>query len=237
MKQLSEHPAHMARSKPLPRRSNSKSKRSAARDASGPNRRGQTYKPGRITREAIVRAAESVLVEHGHANFTLQRVATKIGISPGNLNYHFPTRAALLETLIVYTLAQYRHRVRTAGDAMNTGSREALANVLLWLMEDARSEHTCRLFRELWAMALHDPRVAKAMDSFYARSVAAHVRRLEEGSGSQATGQDIEAIIFLMHVLSEGTTVIFGTLPNAQPLFERVRRLAHQALVQLLARA
>jgi AcrR family transcriptional regulator len=201
---------------------------------SGSSRSGQTYERGRVTRQAIVRAAESILIEHGHAKFTVQRVAAKIGISPGNLNYYFPTKASLLETLIIYTLAQYRHRVRAAGEAMNTGSREALGKVLLWLMEDARSDHTSRLFRELWAMAPHEPRIAKAMDRFYSRSVNAHLRRLEEASGSSRAGEDIEAIVYLMHVMSEGSTVIFGTLPQAQPLFDRVRSAAHRAIVHLL---
>ena len=205
-----------------------------AGERSGSSGRGQTYERGRVTKQAIVRAAESVLIEQGHAKFTAQRVAAKIGISPGNLNYYFPTKAALLETLIVYTLAQYRHRVRTAGEAMNTGSREAMGNVLLWLMEDARSNHTSCLFRELWAMAAHEPRFAKAMDGFYSRSVNAHLRRLEKASGSGRAGQDIEAIVYLMHVLSEGSTVIFGTLPQAQLLFDRVRSAAHRAIMHLL---
>ncbi len=201
---------------------------------SGASRSGQTYERGRVTKQAIVRAAESVLIEQGHAKFTVQRVAAQIGISPGNLNYYFPTKASLLETLIVYTLAQYRHRVRTAGEAMNTGSRDALGKVLLWLMEDARSDHTSRLFRELWAMAAHEPRVAKAMDGFYSRSVNAHLRRLEKASGSSRAGEDIEAIVYLMHVMSEGSTVLFGTLPQAQPLFDRVRNAAHRAITHLL---
>jgi AcrR family transcriptional regulator len=214
-----------------------KAQRMRPSERSNASRRGQTYETGRVTRQAIVRAAVSVLIEHGHAKFTVQRVAAKIGISPGNLNYYFPTKASLLETLIVYTLAQYRHRVRTAGEAMNTGSREALGNVLLWLMEDARSEHTSRLFRELWAMAAHEPRVAKAMDEFYSRSVTAHLRRLEDASGSNRAGNDIEAIVYLMHVMSEGSTVIFGTLAQAQPLFDRVRSAAHRAIMHLLTQA
>jgi AcrR family transcriptional regulator len=217
-------------------RTKTKQARPGAARGQSASRRGQTYQTGRVTRQAIVRAAESVLIEHGHAKFTVQRVAAKIGISPGNLNYYFPTKALLLETLIVYTLAQYRHRVRTAGEAMNTGSREALGNVLLWLMEDARSEHTSRLFRELWAMAAHEPRVAKAMNEFYSRSVTAHLRRLD-ASGSDRTDNDIEAIVYLMHVISEGSTVIFGTLPQAQPLFDRVRGAAHRAIMHLLTQA
>jgi AcrR family transcriptional regulator len=67
---------------------------------SPPSRLGQSYRVGRIKREAILRAAEATLITHGHARFTVERVAARLNISPGNLNYYFPTKASLLEALI-----------------------------------------------------------------------------------------------------------------------------------------
>ena len=198
------------------------------------SRRGSTYEPGRVTREAIVLAAQSVLLEFGHARFTIERVATKLGISPGNVNYYFPTKASLLETLIVFTLGEYRRRVRGAGDKFNTGNKESLGDVLGWLMEDAISDHTNRLFRELWALALNDPRIAKAMNAFYARSVRAHLRRLKDRTDVSSDPQRLEAIVLFMHLLSEGSTVLFGMRPEARETFDRVREVAHEAFMTLL---
>lgn len=198
------------------------------------SRRGSTYEPGRVTREAIVLAAQSVLLEFGHARFTIERVATKLGISPGNVNYYFPTKASLLETLIVFTLSEYRRRVRGAGERFNTGNKESLGDVLRWLMEDAISDHTNRLFRELWALALNDARIAKAMDAFYARSVRAHLRRLKDRTDVHGEPQRLEAIVLFMHLLSEGSTVLFGMRPEARDTFERVREIAHEAFMTLL---
>jgi AcrR family transcriptional regulator len=198
------------------------------------SRRGSTYEPGRVTREAIVLAAQSVLLEFGHARFTIERVATQLGTSPGNLNYYFPTKASLLETLIVFTLGEYRRRVRGAGERFNTGDRESLGDVLRWLMEDAVSDHTNRLFRELWALALNDPRIAKAMNAFYARSVRAHLRRLRDRADVSSDPQRLEAIVLFMHLLSEGSTVLFGLRPEARATFERVCDVAHEAFMTLL---
>jgi AcrR family transcriptional regulator len=206
------------------------------RGGAGSSRLGKTYKAGRVTRESIVRAAEAVLIKDGHASFSIERVAAKIGISRGNLTYYFPTKASLLETLIIYTLARYRQRVRGAGKQLNTGTRAALGDVLTWLMQDASSEHTTRLFRELWAIALHDSRVAQAMDSFYARSVSAHLRRVLDTSRTTRDRQDLEAIIYLMHVMSEGVTVIFGTRRGADRLLHRVQDAARLAIMHLLTR-
>lgn len=201
------------------------------------SRLGTTYKSGRVTREAIVRAAETVLIEDGLARFSIQRVASKIGISPGNLNYYFPTKASLLETLIVYTLAQYRHRVRGAAKQTQAGIQPALGEMLQWLMRDAISDHTNRLFRELWAIALHDPRVAKAMDSFYTRSVTAHLRRLAHSPGARCDRENLEAIVYFIHLISEGATVIFGTRRGAERLFTRVQEMAHRAIRHLLTQS
>jgi AcrR family transcriptional regulator len=204
------------------------------RAESGLGRQGSTYRPGRATREAIVQAAEQVLIEHGHARFTVQRVADKLGISPGNVNYYFPTKASLLETLIMFTLMQYRRRVRAAGAKVNSGTAEAMGEVAQWLMADAVSLRTNRLFRELWAIALNDARLARALDQFYTRSVHAHLRRLTDRSAVTAQTERLEAIVFLLHMISEGTTVLFGMQLRSSELFDRVRNIAQEAIMKLL---
>jgi hypothetical protein len=119
---------------------------------------------------------------------------------------------------------------------MNPQAKDSLGEVLLWLMEDARSEGTTRLFRELWAIALHDPQIAKAMDSFYTRSANAYLQRAGDKSAMSTEGE-LEAIIYLMLVISEGVSVIFGTRPTAGHLFSRVREAAHGAIMHLLAKS
>jgi AcrR family transcriptional regulator len=175
-----------------------------------------------------------VLTRDGYARFSVQRVAAEAGIAPGNLNYYFPTKASLLEALVTYTLAQYRDQAHNAGQQVNSETRDSLGDVLLRLMQDARSDQTNRLFRELWAIALHDPNIAKAMDSFYTRSASAFLRRSRSESGMSSGGDELEAAIYLMLVISEGVSVIFGTRPAADRLFNRVRDSAHQAFAHLL---
>ena len=200
------------------------------------SRLGQSYRVGRIKREAILRAAEATLIAHGHARFTVERVAARLKISPGNLNYYFPTKASLLEALISYVLVQYRFRVRSAMQGNDTPYK-TLGDSLRWLVNDAASERTSRLFRELWAIALHDPQVAKAMDAFYTRSARAYLRSSVAKSAATREVADLEAIVYLILVLSEGTTVLFGTRTGSRDLFERVRETACRAIMHLLTPA
>ena len=206
-----------------------------ARPVAVASRRGSTYRRGRSTREAIVSAAEEVLVEYGHAQFSVKRVAAHLGISSGNLNYYFPTRAELLEALILHILARYRKRVHALAPPSGAGSPEDFAAVLTWLMEDSLDPHVARLFRQLWAIAASEKRVAAAMDRFYARSVRGHLRRLGVKAAATKEFQDLEAIMTFLHAITEGTIVLFGTRPGGRTLFDRVRALAAQAVAGRVA--
>ena len=172
-------------------------------------------------------------MEHGQAQFSVQRVAKAMGISPGNLNYHFPTRASLLDALILHTLERYRLRT-LAIEAMPTGKSgpAGIDAVLRWLMNDAKSASTSRLFRQLWAIAATDAAAANSMDQFYTRSVRGHVRRL--GLRPGVGDLDPEALLFLITVISEGTTVLFGTRQRSTALYRNVEDLAARAINLLI---
>jgi AcrR family transcriptional regulator len=49
-----------------------------------------------LTREAILRAADWVVVEEGVSGMTLEAVAREAGVSKGGLLYHFPCKEALI---------------------------------------------------------------------------------------------------------------------------------------------
>ena len=52
------------------------------------------------TREAILRAADRVVVEEGVSGMTLEAVAREAGVSKGGLLYHFPSKEALIGGMI-----------------------------------------------------------------------------------------------------------------------------------------
>lgn len=53
------------------------------------------------TREAIIKRAVEMFSEHGVEAIPLYKVAADLEISPGNLTYYFPNKAALLRELVV----------------------------------------------------------------------------------------------------------------------------------------
>jgi len=52
------------------------------------------------SRNAILDAAESIVIEFGAARMTLDAVAKRTGVSKGGLIYNFPTKEALLQGMI-----------------------------------------------------------------------------------------------------------------------------------------
>jgi len=57
------------------------------------------------TRELILQAANRVVQEQGVATLTLEAVAYAAGVSKGGLLYHFPTKEALIEAMLMAMLA------------------------------------------------------------------------------------------------------------------------------------
>mgnify|MGYP002620119855 CR=1 FL=1 len=61
-------------------------------------------------RNAILEAAEKVVVRDGAAHLTLDSVAESAGLSKGGVLYHFPNKSALLAAMLERLLAGYEER-------------------------------------------------------------------------------------------------------------------------------
>lgn len=200
--------------------------------------RGQST-AGRVTRAAIIGAAARVLVDEGYASFSLPSVAQKLGISHGNLNYYFPTRQALLETLIEHLLGKYHNRFVLMRNSAHTGATDAtnsVGDLIDWLLDDAVSRRTNRLFRELWAMANHHRYIADALNRLQDDAVRQIIEALGGTVGGAATMQ-LEAASFLLAILVDGVTTSFGTRRRSDPRIRRVRQMAKEVLTALLEQA
>ncbi len=196
-----------------------------------PKRRARTERQDTPTE--ILRAARKVLVSVGYARLTMRAVASRAGLTVGNLAYHFPTKRGLVRSLILSLVADYQAKsneyLRNVGHARRGG----FAGLVRWLVEDSVSPETSRLFRELWVMALHDQVIAEAMDRFYAQ---AHERvvsllRLTQPGLRPRPAQDI---VQLMGAISEGANVLYATTSGAAARRSLLRysRLAGKLLVR-----
>jgi AcrR family transcriptional regulator len=82
------------------------------------------------TREAILRAAGRVVVEEGVSGMTLEAVACEAGVSKGGLLYRFPSKEALIASMIGRLIEVFA----PPGGAL----RKRVLKALLSLMEKLR---------------------------------------------------------------------------------------------------
>ena len=138
-------------------------------DLAFPPREGG-YAKGRETRELILHAALSLLVEEGYQAMSMRRVAASCGMKLGNLTYHFASREDLVRDLLDAVIRAYEIEFEAIVHAPGTPPEERLADICGMLLEDIRSKKTTHVFPELWALSNHDLFILERVQEAYARA-------------------------------------------------------------------
>jgi AcrR family transcriptional regulator len=126
-------------------------------------------------RDALLDAAEAVVLESGAARLTLDAVAEKAGVSKGGLLYHFPTKEALLEGLVTRHLARHDARRAAALEQLPEGPGRELKADLRAVLE--KNDAGSRVNMGLLAAVANEPSLmATARERFR--------RRIEGYAGS-----------------------------------------------------
>jgi AcrR family transcriptional regulator len=185
------------------------------------------------TRVEILWAAERVLATAGYAAFTVRAVAAAAGITPGNLAYHYKTKRELIRAVITSMIAEYSKKIDESLKTPSSEAPDTFAKLIAWLIHDSTTPVTSRLFRELWAMALHDPFIKDAVESLYARCAMRIVNVLHQ-SHPDLGAIEAKEIAYLLLMICEGTNPIYGTCPRRGAPISKVSKLAVEALLQLV---
>jgi len=122
---------------------------------------------GRRSAAAVLDAAAALLAEEGAAGLSTRKIAARAGMHGGNLQYYFRTKQDLVRALLERCIDESRERVGRRMAAARGSAKERLRDAVDEILDDQSSPADCALFRELWAMATHDPEVAVAVHGFY----------------------------------------------------------------------
>lgn len=195
--------------------------------------RRRKHHPGSVvTVDRILEAGLDVLFQHGYAQFTLRRVAQAARLSAGNLAYHFPTKRDLVRALVARQVEHYSDRANSVLDGRDNPAESALEALTRYFMIDSASDRTMRIGRELWAMALHDPIARRAIDDFYDHSMERIAQALHRAQ-PKADMEVLREVVHLMTLLTEGTTVIYGTSQKRAISLARSIEMAKRALASI----
>jgi AcrR family transcriptional regulator len=125
-----------------------------------PERRSQAQRSA-ATREALLDATISCLVQDGYANTTTSRVAARAGVSRGAHLHHFQTRNALVAAAMERLAERRQASLLAAAERLPSGRERLIQGLdLLW------SGYASPLYQaalDLWSHARTDPELRERL--------------------------------------------------------------------------
>ena len=110
---------------------------------------------GKSFRDAILDAAEDLIVERGAAGASLDKVAARAGVSKGGLLHHFPSKNALAQALIQRVAESFDDvRAEERGEGPLDAELIIRTHISWWNRVDSKRR---RLYTSLLVATAHDP--------------------------------------------------------------------------------
>ena len=169
------------------------------------------------SREAILDAAEEVVIELGGARLTLEAVAERAGISKGGVLYNFPSKDALVVGMAERLMGQYREQRTQVMERVGGSDRAAVlrAHIEVFVSCDRRCE---KVGAGLLAAVANQPDLMARVRDIY-RGV------WEDAVGSGESFSPEAALVFLA---TEGLN--FLQMMNMSPLDDASRGRVIEAM-------
>jgi len=146
--------------------------------------------------DRIVEVAREVFREKGY-DAPLDEIAKRAGVGPGTLYRHFPTRDALLETLL---RARFDARAERARELLT--DPEPLTALQTWLAELGDATGTFRGLVELTADALNDESSRLYASCHAMREAGSHLVERAKRAGELRRDVTTDELLLLLHAAS-----------------------------------
>ena len=175
---------------------------------SAPDRPG-VYACGTETVDAILTAAQAVLIDEGAGAFTIRRIASNCGMKVGNVSYHFPRKEMLIQVMLDELMASYDKKLDLMVRQPELSAEERLRLVIVICLDDIRGKRTTRLFTELWALANQNDFIAERVHDFYQKVhdiIGEYVAELNP----RLNADEVHTVALFISASMEGTTPFLG---------------------------
>jgi AcrR family transcriptional regulator len=164
----------------------------------------------RTKQAEIIRCALEVFVQEGYAAVTLRRVADELGISKGNLSYHFPNKNLLLGAVVEDFLRRYEEAHENVISSFGSDVPGRMRSYLSFLVRDAQDTHSQGFFFQLWSMSSYRKDIARYKDRVYEHFLAQLRIELSLARPDLSKVVQIRKAFTIMSLL-EGSNVLFST--------------------------
>lgn len=195
--------------------------------------RGRRSGKGENTAKEILLAAEDLLIDEGYANFSLRKVAARAEQTLGSLQYHFPTKNALIKAMLdncIQTYLELFARIRAdAGD----DPEDQFAALVRGVVDDLNSEWTTMFFPEVWSLSNHHEHAAEFLDAMYGQYRSVLIEVIKQINPSLSTAQLKRLAVFISASL-EGHTIFVGHRKPWQKESDNVVTMATESFLWLI---
>lgn len=120
--------------------------------AAGGTNSKRVRKPREERKAEILIAATGILVNEGHAELSLRRVAKEVSIRLSTVQHYFESREVLLNALIDDRVELYRESFAMVRAQAEGSVEEQARAVIEFLLYDSLDPETCGFFTQFWAL-------------------------------------------------------------------------------------
>tara|TARA_X000001036_G_C20665868_1_gene800696 strand:+ start:1105 stop:1704 length:600 start_codon:yes stop_codon:yes gene_type:complete len=125
------------------------------------------YRKGQKTAIRILEAAEHLLINDGYQALSVRKIAAECAITPGNLQYYFPTKEVLIQKLLSRIINGYLNEFSRLRQDAGMDPKQQLRAVLTHVIKDLNKKYTTHFFPEVWALSNHESSIVKSLDEMY----------------------------------------------------------------------
>ncbi|MBU2979604.1 TetR/AcrR family transcriptional regulator [Alteromonas sp. C1M14] len=190
------------------------------------------YKAGLERQKQILEAAKNLLIDEGYHNFSIRKVAKRVGISPGNLQHHFATRDDLVSAMLDHVISRYLLELEVIKNKASS-PKECLISVIEFVTRDLQTRDTTVFFPEIWSLSNHDEYINTLMQQMYKV-----YRRIYEDIALQInpslTEQQGRLIALFISATIEGHTMFIGYKKSNNGMCEGVIKMICSTALQII---
>ncbi len=129
------------------------------------------------TADRALDCLEEIAMEKGLDSLSMRDVATRIGISLSSLQYHYPSKAALIDAFVQRAIKRYE---RDGEDIIRKADgAPCLPDMLQYSIDETLKTTEGGLFAMIEARAQHDESTAEAVHVFWRASLEGYAEAIE----------------------------------------------------------
>ncbi|WP_340678894.1 TetR/AcrR family transcriptional regulator [Paraglaciecola sp.] len=188
---------------------------------------------GRERIEKILDAATELLIQEGHSQFTMRKLAERLNIRLSNLQYYFTSREKLLQKLLQRFLETSIQEITSLSTKQSRSPRKKLLDAVDYLLQDQEKESSCKIFWELWVLSARDNKVGQIMEEFYQSYSKSFGEMLQE-LNPEMPPRKVTRIAVLVISMIEGLSLMRGFGKQRHAHIQGIEKELRDAILRLI---